>query len=569
MGKRCALRECGQRDFLPFNCGDCGGSFCLTHRTPDAHSCDRSKVVSAPQPILLKILKRLLAEPTVSKFRRLKLAKLKGRLSAVSLLALRNYGFSEAEAGVLSLPIGPKADASARDLLNKLERAAAAVSASATAQPSAEQKQQSATVLRTSVLRAESELAILQSVSPAAQPPVLWDQHSAIWVSAGQAIQSILSRALSAPSDPRNRRVGLEWSKTGSNPIVSISRAPGALALLEQAGFRALRGGTALVVADVATDSKARETAARVLQTVSSRLEAQKKKELRARVGAIDRLAEKAKRRRRRRASQPPGGASAAGDAPGNTAEEADGARARLATINAMSQPLRRALVGPNEGRLFQCLRIEWTVANWALIEVGALLPCYSPAIIDSAGRKWRGYVRKVAPPSGGGRRYHVDMYLELSTPRRSSPARAYMRASALHSKTRCPVSPTARTHADIVAARAARTFTPTNSKWGFPSLITSNALLWSGCLSPREDKVTFRWDFAVRSLTPDEIKAEEKKTERKRSSRDEQSSSAGGDGGGAVSTLSAPADVDVGDSKAEREELSRDEQVSGSGGAD
>ena len=49
VGKRCG--ECGRHDFLPINCGDCGGSFCPTHLFPDAHSCDRSKVVSASESI--------------------------------------------------------------------------------------------------------------------------------------------------------------------------------------------------------------------------------------------------------------------------------------------------------------------------------------------------------------------------------------------------------------------------------------------------------------------------------------------------------------------------------------
>jgi predicted nucleic acid binding AN1-type Zn finger protein len=39
VGRHCALPNCNQKDFLPFNCDFCTGTFCLEHRTYAAHGC--------------------------------------------------------------------------------------------------------------------------------------------------------------------------------------------------------------------------------------------------------------------------------------------------------------------------------------------------------------------------------------------------------------------------------------------------------------------------------------------------------------------------------------------------
>jgi predicted nucleic acid binding AN1-type Zn finger protein len=39
VGATCHLAECRMRDFLPFTCKQCGNTFCLDHRAPDAHRC--------------------------------------------------------------------------------------------------------------------------------------------------------------------------------------------------------------------------------------------------------------------------------------------------------------------------------------------------------------------------------------------------------------------------------------------------------------------------------------------------------------------------------------------------
>ncbi|KAI1266077.1 AN1-like zinc finger protein [Xylariaceae sp. FL1019] len=40
IGKHCQLEYCNQLDFLPFFCQSCKKTFCLDHRTEDAHKCD-------------------------------------------------------------------------------------------------------------------------------------------------------------------------------------------------------------------------------------------------------------------------------------------------------------------------------------------------------------------------------------------------------------------------------------------------------------------------------------------------------------------------------------------------
>ena len=39
VGKHCQLEYCNQLDFLPFLCQSCRKTFCLDHRTEDAHRC--------------------------------------------------------------------------------------------------------------------------------------------------------------------------------------------------------------------------------------------------------------------------------------------------------------------------------------------------------------------------------------------------------------------------------------------------------------------------------------------------------------------------------------------------
>lgn len=42
VGAHCQLEYCGIRDFLPFKCESCKGTFCLDHRTETAHQCTKA-----------------------------------------------------------------------------------------------------------------------------------------------------------------------------------------------------------------------------------------------------------------------------------------------------------------------------------------------------------------------------------------------------------------------------------------------------------------------------------------------------------------------------------------------
>ena len=41
LGKHCEAEECNQLDFLPFQCDACGQTYCLDHRSYQAHKCEK------------------------------------------------------------------------------------------------------------------------------------------------------------------------------------------------------------------------------------------------------------------------------------------------------------------------------------------------------------------------------------------------------------------------------------------------------------------------------------------------------------------------------------------------
>jgi len=51
LGKRCALLECNQLDFLPFKCTHCQLIFCKDHFMPDKHTCTQSDTVSVSEAV--------------------------------------------------------------------------------------------------------------------------------------------------------------------------------------------------------------------------------------------------------------------------------------------------------------------------------------------------------------------------------------------------------------------------------------------------------------------------------------------------------------------------------------
>ncbi|KAA0178129.1 hypothetical protein FNF27_00677 [Cafeteria roenbergensis] len=53
IGEHCSHPSCGRRDFLPFKCDACDNTFCLEHRSYDAHECAKAaghdrKVIACP-----------------------------------------------------------------------------------------------------------------------------------------------------------------------------------------------------------------------------------------------------------------------------------------------------------------------------------------------------------------------------------------------------------------------------------------------------------------------------------------------------------------------------------------
>ncbi|XP_058524746.1 AN1-type zinc finger protein 1 isoform X2 [Ochotona princeps] len=46
IGQHCQVEHCRQRDFLPFVCDGCSGTFCLEHRSRDSHGCPEVTVTN-------------------------------------------------------------------------------------------------------------------------------------------------------------------------------------------------------------------------------------------------------------------------------------------------------------------------------------------------------------------------------------------------------------------------------------------------------------------------------------------------------------------------------------------
>ncbi|EAS06423.1 AN1-type zinc finger protein (macronuclear) [Tetrahymena thermophila SB210] len=41
IGKHCAVKDCNQLDFLPFQCSECNKNFCQNHRYQQDHNCEK------------------------------------------------------------------------------------------------------------------------------------------------------------------------------------------------------------------------------------------------------------------------------------------------------------------------------------------------------------------------------------------------------------------------------------------------------------------------------------------------------------------------------------------------
>ena len=51
IGKQCELQSCRQLDYCPFLCNLCKKYYCINHRKPDGHECDKIDEVNVVTPI--------------------------------------------------------------------------------------------------------------------------------------------------------------------------------------------------------------------------------------------------------------------------------------------------------------------------------------------------------------------------------------------------------------------------------------------------------------------------------------------------------------------------------------
>ncbi|XP_031440141.1 AN1-type zinc finger protein 1 [Clupea harengus] len=52
IGKHCKIKDCNRQDFLPFTCDACSGVFCLEHRSRESHSCPQEQEQVQREPIV-------------------------------------------------------------------------------------------------------------------------------------------------------------------------------------------------------------------------------------------------------------------------------------------------------------------------------------------------------------------------------------------------------------------------------------------------------------------------------------------------------------------------------------
>ena len=60
LGSHCYVKNCNQRDFLPFTCNVCNHKYCLDHRTYTSHNCcgnDFKDITSLECPICKKSIR--------------------------------------------------------------------------------------------------------------------------------------------------------------------------------------------------------------------------------------------------------------------------------------------------------------------------------------------------------------------------------------------------------------------------------------------------------------------------------------------------------------------------------
>eukprot|EP00472_Partenskyella_glossopodia_P013210 CAMPEP_0197527926 /NCGR_PEP_ID=MMETSP1318-20131121/23262_1 /TAXON_ID=552666 /ORGANISM="Partenskyella glossopodia, Strain RCC365" /LENGTH=301 /DNA_ID=CAMNT_0043082799 /DNA_START=289 /DNA_END=1195 /DNA_ORIENTATION=- len=176
------------------------------------------------------------------------------------------------------------------------------------------------------------------------------------------------------------------------------------------------------------------------------------------------------------------------------------------ASLSAETKKLQRINNAINHisARLGEAHRIQWTIGNWNLRETSADGKFYAPVTIqDSSGRKWRAYARKA--PGETRYDYDIGLFLECIS-KHHLPTQVAMCASLLHSHSKEPVTvPNVTTKGHTKAS--SRQFTSEERAWGFEALMGgggsgcgggSARLTGLGALDAKDDRVSFRMDFAV-----------------------------------------------------------------------
>jgi len=246
------------------------------------------------------------------------------------------------------------------------------------------------------------------------------------------------------------------------------------------------------------------------LQELNSRISKDAEKSAKARASAIDRLAFKAmkKRRAKKLACE---STTDGNDTQKNIEDAQTALRQQTEQLDSLN-----SIVSEATDRLGESHRIQWTVGNWKLREIGnedqRLL--YAPTTIqDSVGRRWRAYAKKT--PGEGRRDYGIGVFLECTTVSRL-PALVSLRASLLHAHTHAPLGiPMGNKPRQVVFSKEERAC-------GCARLVEGGEgrLSGLGAYDPTDDRLKFRVDFAVRDVAiPEEEGDEKTKTEKQVSS--------------------------------------------------
>mmetsp|Transcript_20296 Transcript_20296/g.32703 ORF Transcript_20296/g.32703 Transcript_20296/m.32703 type:complete len:384 (-) Transcript_20296:148-1299(-) len=366
----------------------------------------------APQPILLKIIRRMVKEPTNGKLRRLKMEKLRGKLNTASILALKNHGFKE-ENGLLCLPLGSEGDKKAQNLLTMLEslrNKAKMFQSDQDEKRVISDSKDTINAVEMTATRMERHLEIYRAVDPSQPPPSMWDSHVSAWRSAGKVLVDTLEAALKA--HPSKFRLPTAGAAGLHSPLARINCCPGALLVLRSCGF--IFTANSVFLKENAGASKMDKLRACIVE-IRRKLLKDSHQTAKARASAIDRLAFSALKKKKKKKQQQqqqqqqkrgPGADVSAEDYKSN--QVALGMRQRLKEATIRIDTLQ-ALLTEKRDEFGEPFRIQWTVPNWKLRPISDdTSACFtSPASIeDSQGRRWRGYIRK---PHGTGSRGRND----------------------------------------------------------------------------------------------------------------------------------------------------------------